>query len=412
MPTPDEGTAWQALHQPPTTALSRAGAHVPIGPPVLEALSVARIFFRPGTTGAAIALNSRTRTYRGGHGLIPWRQIYSARTFFVGGALPLSLAIETRNLVKSYTARGGATTRVVSDLNLQVERGEIYGFLGPNGAGKTTTIKMLLGIAYPTSGEAFVLDREIGDMEIHRKISYLPEKPYYYEHMTAMEIMMFYASLFNINDRALCDRLLERVNLANDKNRPISQYSKGMQQRVGLAQSLINDPELIFLDEPTGGLDPIAHIEVRDLILQFREEGKTVFISSHELSDVERICDRVAIINKGEMVHQGRLEELLSGGRIEVTATGVNQATAEKLKGEDFIVSLANDRLIADVPDTADINSMVDALRGSGAQILSVIPRRKRLEDLFIESVREDNVAKGRRLFSMTDKENPEEVTP
>lgn len=324
----------------------------------------------------------------------------------------MSLAIETRNLVKSYTARGGATTRVVSDLNLQVERGEIYGFLGPNGAGKTTTIKMLLGIAYPTSGEAFVLDREIGDMEIHRKISYLPEKPYYYEHMTAMEIMMFYASLFNINDRALCDRLLERVNLANDKNRPISQYSKGMQQRVGLAQSLINDPELIFLDEPTGGLDPIAHIEVRDLILQFREEGKTVFISSHELSDVERICDRVAIINKGEMVHQGRLEELLSGGRIEVTATGVNQATADKLKGDDFIVSLANDRLIADVPDTADINSMVDALRGSGAHILSVIPRRKRLEDLFIESVREDNVAKGRRLFSMTEKENSEEVTP
>ena len=324
----------------------------------------------------------------------------------------MSLAIETRNLVKSYTARGGAITKVVTDLNLRVERGEIYGFLGPNGAGKTTTIKMLLGISYPTSGEAFVLDREIGDMEIHRKISYLPEKPYYYEHMTAMEIMMFYASLFGINDRALCDRLLERVNLSNDKNRPISQYSKGMQQRVGLAQSLINNPEVIFLDEPTGGLDPIAHIEVRDLILQFREEGKTVFISSHELSDVERICDRVAIINKGEMVHQGRLEELLSGGRIEVTATKVTKATADKLKGEDYIVSLVNDRLIADVPDAADINGMVDSLRTGGAQILSIIPRRKRLEDLFIESVREDNVLKGRHQFSMTEKEtSTEEVS-
>ena len=322
----------------------------------------------------------------------------------------MSLAIETRHLNKVYTTRGGATTKVVTDLNLQVERGEIFGFLGPNGAGKTTTIKMLLGIIYQTNGEAFVLDKEAGDMETHKRLSYLPEKPYYYEHMTGMEIMMFYASLFGINDKALCDRLLERVNLSNDKNRPISQYSKGMQQRVGLAQSLINDPELIFLDEPTGGLDPIAHIEVRDLILQFREEGKTVFISSHELSDVERICDRVAIINKGDMVHQGRLDDLLSGGRVEITAIKAKESVVAQLKSDDIVTSLKDDRLIVDAPDSADINAIIDSLRSGGAEVVSIIPRRKRLEDLFIESVREDNVAKGRRMHKMTDKEDTSPV--
>ncbi len=324
----------------------------------------------------------------------------------------MSLAIETRKLYKTYKSRGGQPINVVHDLDLQVERGEIFGCLGPNGAGKTTTIKILLGIIYQTSGEAFVLDKEAGDMEVHRKISYLPEKPYYYEHMTGLEIMEFYGSLFGIRDRSLCERLLERVNLANDKNRPISQYSKGMQQRVGLAQSLLNNPELIFLDEPTGGLDPIAHIEVRDLILQFREEGKTVFISSHELSDVERICDRVAIINKGEIVQQGGLDTLLAGGRLEITATGVDHALAESLKGEETVVSHSGDRMILDMADTGDVNSVLEAIIAKKGNVLSVVPRRKRLEDLFLESVASDNVAKGRRLFKMTDKDAPtDEVT-
>jgi len=308
----------------------------------------------------------------------------------------LSLAIETRNLVKSYKSRGGQPISVVSDLNLQVEPGEIFGFLGPNGAGKTTTIKILLGIIYATSGDAYVLGKEAGDIEAHKKISYLPEKPYYYEHMTGMEIMMFYASLFGIKDKALCTQLLERVNLANDMHRPISQYSKGMQQRVGLAQSLLNEPQLLFLDEPTGGLDPIAHIEIRDLILQFRDEGKTVFISSHELSDVERICDRVAIINKGEVVKQGKLEDLLAGGRIEITANNATQEFHDRIKRDDIIVSLAGERLIVDMPDNQNPNGMIDSLRSSGAEIVSIIPRRKRLEDLFIESVSIDNKAKGR----------------
>lgn len=327
----------------------------------------------------------------------------------------MSLAIETRNLFKSYKSRGGQPKVVVNDLNLQVEPGEIFGFLGPNGAGKTTTIKILLGIIYGTSGEAFVLGKEAGDIEAHKKISYLPEKPYYYEHMTGMEIMVFYASLFGIRDKKLCENLLERVNLANDMHRPISQYSKGMQQRVGLAQSLLNEPELLFLDEPTGGLDPIAHIEIRDLILQFRDEGKTVFISSHELSDVERICDRVAIINRGEVVKQGKLEDLLAGGRIEITANGVTQAFHDRIKEDDVIVSLSGERLIVDLPDNKNPNGMIDSLRTEGAEIVSIIPRRKRLEDLFIESVSIDNRSKGRAEPKMTDKtqasaENPDDT--
>ncbi len=314
----------------------------------------------------------------------------------------MNLAIETKNLTKTYKTSSGPRS-VVKDLNLEVEKGEIFGFLGPNGAGKTTTIKILLGIIDSTSGEANVLGRPAGDIESHKRLSYLPEKPYYYEHMTGLEITQFYASLFGIKDKDLCIRLLNRVNLGNDYNRPISQYSKGMQQRVGLAQSLLNDPELLFLDEPTGGLDPIAHIEIRDLILKFRDEGRTVFISSHELSDVERICDRVAIINKGEMVHQGRLDQLLSGGRIELTAESVPAGFAAGLRGDDVIVSERAGRLIVDMPDSMSPNEMIDSLRTQGALITSVIPRRKRLEDLFLESVSSDDQAKGRVLGRMTD---------
>jgi ABC-2 type transport system ATP-binding protein len=279
---------------------------------------------------------------------------------------------------------------VVDDLSIEVEEGEIFGFLGPNGAGKTSTIKMLLGISYPTSGNAWVLGKEIGDMAIHHKISYLPEKPYYYEHMTGEEILTFYAKLFNIPHAervAKCKMLLEKVNLAGDAGKTISQYSKGMQQRIGLAQSLLNDPVLLFLDEPTAGLDPIAHVEIRDLILQMRDEGKTVFISSHELSDVERICDRVAILNRGKVEQQGKLDDLLRGGRIEIQAEGVSDAAAEKLRSDGVIVSNHSGRLIVDAPDSRGSDGYLDAIRDAGGRVISVIPRRKRLEDLFVETV-------------------------
>jgi ABC-2 type transport system ATP-binding protein len=301
----------------------------------------------------------------------------------------LSLAIETKQLTKAYKSRGGKMTKVVDSLDMQVSKGEIYGFLGPNGAGKTTTIKILLGIIHATSGEAFVLDRQAGDIEAHKRLAYLPERPYYYEHMTGLEIMHFYASLFKINDDALCRRLLERVNLHNDMNRPIAEYSKGMQQRVGLAQSLLNDPELLFLDEPTGGLDPLAHKEVRDLILQFRDEGRTVFISSHELSEVELICDRVAIINKGVVIKQGHLNDLLTGARIEMSFKGIAPDKAKEIVGRDAVVSSSGNNVTVDMAAGADNDAIIDKVRQAGGGIVSIIPRRMRLEDLFLESVRE-----------------------
>ncbi|MBX7133684.1 MAG: ABC transporter ATP-binding protein [Fimbriimonadaceae bacterium] len=308
----------------------------------------------------------------------------------------MAKAIETINLTKTYKSRLGGRVNVVDNLNLHVEEGEIFGFLGPNGAGKTTTIKMLLGIIYPTGGEGYVLGKEIGDMDVHRLISYLPEKPYYYEHMTGMEILKFYASLFGIKDNEKCQRLLEKVNLASDASKTISQYSKGMQQRIGLAQSLLNDPKLLFLDEPTGGLDPIAHIEIRDLILQFREEGKTCFISSHELSDVERICDRVAIINKGRIAAQGPLDQLLAGGRNEVTVDDVTEEFVGRLREKlhHSTVSFSHGRLILDVPDTDDVNALLDEVRTQKGSVVSIIPRRKRLEDLFVETIAEDTPQK------------------
>lgn len=300
---------------------------------------------------------------------------------------PLAAAIETKQLTKSYKSRQHGRINVVDHLDLQVEEGEIFGFLGPNGAGKTTTIKMLLGIIYPTSGEGYVLGKEIGDMEVHRLISYLPERPYYYEHMTGPEILRFYGSLFGINDEKLFASLLEKVNLHRDTTKSISQYSKGMQQRIGLAQSLINDPRLLFLDEPTGGLDPIAHREIRDLILSFRGEGRTVFISSHELSEVELICDRVAIINRGVIARQGKLTDLLRGGRLELTVSGVSSSLLTGMELPDCHLTTASDMLIFDMPEVNEVNDVIDAVRTAKGKIVSIIPRKKRLEDLFVETV-------------------------
>jgi ABC-2 type transport system ATP-binding protein len=298
-------------------------------------------------------------------------------------------AIKTENLTKTYSSRAGKVS-VVDSINLEVEEGEIFGFLGPNGAGKTTTIKMLLSIIYPTEGTAWVLGKELGDIAIHRELSYLPEKPYYYEHMTGMEILHFYGKLFALREPERGRRakaLLEKVGLGDAGLKPISKFSKGMQQRIGLAQCLLNEPKLLFLDEPTGGLDPIAHIEIRDLILQMRNEGKTVFISSHELSDVERICDRVAIIDRGKIVKQGKLDTLLSGGRVEITAEGVPDAIKSKVEGDDVLVSLHSGRLILDCPESVATDGFLDAIHTAGGRIISVIPRRKRLEDLFVETI-------------------------
>ncbi len=250
----------------------------------------------------------------------------------------MEVILETRDLRVEYRAQNGQGKKVaVKGLNLKVHAGEVFGFLGPNGAGKTTTMNVLLGFVHATAGDAFLFGVNVREPIARQRIGYLPELTYYYKFLSAEELLRFYARLFGIPraeaDRRI-DQLLRLVELEPARKRPIKTYSKGMQQRVGLAQALINDPDLLILDEPTSGLDPLGRMKVREIIQRLKNEGKTVFFSSHELGEVETVCDRVAIINQGELKvedrvsalvekHQANLEQIflrLIGYEAEVTA--------------------------------------------------------------------------------------------
>ncbi|MCW5933232.1 MAG: ABC transporter ATP-binding protein [Fimbriimonadia bacterium] len=299
--------------------------------------------------------------------------------------------IKTVNLSKRYSGLWSKTTvDAVKNLSLEVNKGEIFGFLGPNGAGKTTTIKILLGIIYPTQGEAYVLGTPAGDPKTHFKLSYLPENPYFYDYMTGEEILSFYAQLFGIGEPERSKRikeLLGRVGLSRAASQPIRTYSKGMQQRIGLAQCLLNDPELLILDEPTAGLDPIAHIDIRDMILDLRDKGKTLFVCSHQLSDVEAVCDRVAILKNGEMARLGKLDELLAGGTVEMIAERVENGILDQLKALGGQAHLHEGKLFVQQPDDDSIGAVIDLVRKNGGRIISVLPQRRSLEDLFVETI-------------------------
>ena len=300
-------------------------------------------------------------------------------------------AVVVRNLTKVYSGRLGDRVAAVDNVSFEVNQGEIFGFIGPNGAGKTTTIKMLLGLLFPTSGKAEVLGQPAGDIEVKRRISYLPESPYFYEHMTGAEVIDFYCRLFRMGAaerKRKTGELLERVGLAEDGRRTLRQYSKGMLQRIGIAQALINEPDLLFFDEPTSGLDPIAHKDIRDLIVSLRAQGKTVFLSSHQLSDVETVCDRVAIINRGKLVKIGALDELLHAGRTVVTFSRPGEELVEKLKPLAERISVDGEQVRVYVESEENVHSALDLARGKAA-LVSVVPQRQTLEDLFVEIVRE-----------------------
>src|SRR5882724_4370946 len=230
------------------------------------------------------------------------------------GTLPV---IEIKNLCVTYRSRGGRQPdrAAVKNLQLSVRSGEVFGFLGPNGAGKTTTMNVLLGFINASSGDAFLFGANVREPIARQRIGYLPELTYYYKFLTAEELLRFYARIFGIakpeTERRI-DAALKLVELESARKRPIKTYSKGMQQRVGLAQALINNPDLLILDEPTSGLDPIGRMKVREIIQRLKDEGKTVFFSSHELGEVETVCDRVAILNQGELRVEGRVSDLAS----------------------------------------------------------------------------------------------------
>jgi ABC-2 type transport system ATP-binding protein len=225
--------------------------------------------------------------------------------------------LETKNLRVEYRSRElkQAAKLALKGLNLRVNAGEVFGFLGPNGAGKTTTMNVLLGYVNPTGGEAFLFDVNVREPIARQRIGYLPELTYYYKFLTAEELLRFYARIFGIpkaETEKRIDQLLKLVELDHARKRPIRTYSKGMQQRAGLAQALINNPDLLLLDEPTSGLDPLGRMKVREIIQRLKNEGKTVFFSSHELGEVETVCDRVAILHQGELKIEGRVSDLVT----------------------------------------------------------------------------------------------------
>jgi len=304
----------------------------------------------------------------------------------------MAAAVSIQGLTKTYLDVWTKTEiRAVDNLRLDVDEGEVFGFLGRNGAGKTTTIKMLLGLIFPTAGTATVLGKPIGDIEVKSQVSYLPEEAYFYEGMTGWDMLDFYARLFRVGEPERSRRIqkaLEDVFLDPQAwRRPVRGYSKGMRQRIGIAQALINDPKLLFLDEPTSGLDPIAHAELREIIVNVGRQGKTVFLSSHQLPDVELTCSRVAIIHRGKLLTTGRTDDLTSGDKVEITFEGGDAGLIDKVKSVAGACEKKNGASRIPAVEPKDVNGLVDLLRGAKCTVRSVVPHRRTLEEVFVETV-------------------------
>lgn len=309
----------------------------------------------------------------------------------------MSSAVVIENLTKDYEVGfwRKRKVRALDSLTLSVERGEVFGFLGANGAGKTTTLKLLTRLMYPTSGRALILGADIGDISMHARIGYLPEHPYFYDYLTAREFLEYCAELFGHDRnsrRERTSRLLARVGLEEKSwGKQLRKFSKGMLQRVGLAQALVNDPEVVFLDEPMSGLDPVGRREVRDLIASLRDGGTTVFFSSHILADIEVLCDRVAVLQNGRLAHTGRLEELkqLGGGS---RAMEISVASTDLTRLETAFTSNKTARLTptpggarVEVASEHDVDDALRAVRDAGARLVSVHPVGNPLEELFFD---------------------------
>ena len=304
--------------------------------------------------------------------------------------------VEINNLTKDYEIGflRKRKVRALDGLTLSVEGGQIFGFLGANGAGKTTTLKLLMRLIFPTAGSASILGQDFQNVSVHQRIGYLPENPYFYDYLTAREFLDYCAQLFGLDAAVRRKRaadLLARVRLDEKRwDTQLRKFSKGMLQRVGLAQSIINDPEIVFLDEPMSGLDPIGRREVRDLIASLRQEGKTVFMCSHILSDIEVLCDRVAILRGGKLAQQGRLDDLRqqSAGnhQVEIVVSCVDRASlsAQLPPKGTFAISETAGGLRIEVPDETCVDAVLAALRKSGGNLVSVQPIRQSLEELFV----------------------------
>jgi ABC-2 type transport system ATP-binding protein len=308
-------------------------------------------------------------------------------------------AIEILGLEKTYMVGfwRKRPRRALSPLQLTVEDGEIFGFLGPNGAGKTTTLKMLMGLVFPTSGSARILGREWTDPSVKAQIGFLPEQPYFYDYLTAHELLEYYGQLSGVpakNRKQRVEQVLYQVGLRDVKGVQLRKFSKGMLQRVGIGQAILHDPKLVFFDEPMSGLDPMGRREVRDLMEQLKHEGKTVFFSTHILSDAEALCDRVAIIHKGELRGVGAVEDLTSSvqGKVEVIWQGTQVPASIKALGAECHVT--GDRVRAVIAESQQ-DAVIDALRRERQRLVAIIPVRTSLEAYFVEKLRRAETTAG-----------------
>ncbi len=285
------------------------------------------------------------------------------------------IILQTRALSKVYRDFWGRQkVRALKGLDLEVRRGEVFGLLGPNGSGKTTTIKLLLGLLFPTEGEALVFGKPASDVAKNERLGYLPEESYLYRFLTADETLDFYGRLFDMPSdvrRQRIDELIEMVGLQKARKRQLQEYSKGMTRRIGLAQALINDPELIMLDEPTSGLDPIGTREMKDMILRLKDEGKTIVMCSHLLADVQDVCDRIAILHQGELKELGRVDELLK------------VADVTQIRAKNLSVDCQNE--------------LRDVISRHHGELMSLDNPTTTLEELFLDIVRDSEARPGRR---------------
>src|SRR5438309_6344234 len=300
-------------------------------------------------------------------------------------------AIEILGLEKIYKVGfwRKQTRRALHPLHLTVENGEIFGFLGPNGAGKTTTLKMLMGLVFPTAGTARILDRDWTEPEVKAQIGFLPEQPYFYDYLTAHELLDYYGQLSGVpakDRKRRIDEVLARVGLTDVRGVQLRKFSKGMLQRAGIAQAILHDPKLVFFDEPMSGLDPLGRREVRDLMEQLKHEGKTVFFSTHILSDAEALCDRVAIIHQGELRGIGAVAELTSSvhGQVEMVWQGTRVPSS--LKALEAECHVTGDTVRAVLPEENQ-DAAIDALRREHLRLISLIPVRASLEDYFVQKL-------------------------
>jgi ABC-2 type transport system ATP-binding protein len=306
-------------------------------------------------------------------------------------------AIRTEDLTKHYHV-GFWRPRpyiALNALNLTVGQGEVFGFLGPNGAGKTTTLKLLMQLIYPTSGRAEILGRPVGDVSVKRRIGYLPENPYFYDYLTAEELLAYFAGMFGYTGAERSRRvsaLLDEVGIGAERRFQLRKFSKGMLQRVGIAQALVNDPEVVFFDEPMSGLDPLGRREIRELILRLRDRGCTVFFSSHVLSDAETLCSRVAIVARGRLAAAGDLSELLA---FQVRAWELIVANLDAVRLEQAraagdvarVTALGGQRFALEVPLSADPVRVMTSLGAHGGHLVSLNPVRETLEDFFVRQI-------------------------